>query len=206
MSNYITGFCATGGCEGSNKFSASGARLGPCRGSYEYRRTNGDIMKIRCTHECHSAFEEIRQMMAAMGKIHTTSAPAVTQETRTPPVSPITAVSPAPLKPGPSTTTLLPFKRATVEGILRTPTGRAGKGQLEEQVRLALKKSAVFVEMGMVTPGYISRLIDKENPPSQGAIGAVMDRWEKKGLINIGRKPLRISKVTNLGERILLEK
>lgn len=207
MSTYITGFCSVGACEGTAKKSPSGQFLRTCRGTYSVPVSHayGKQIEVVCTHACHAPFNEIREMMAAMGKIDTPAAPVAAKETPTPTGGPIPAQRPAPATTQ-AATGLLPFQRATVEGMVRTETGRAAKGQLEEQVRLALVKSAIFVDAGMVTPGYLSRVIDKEKPPSQGAIGAVMDRWEKKGLIQIGRKPLRISKVTSLGERILLRK
>lgn len=207
MSTYITGFCSVGACEGTAKKSPSGQYLRTCRGTYSVPVSHsfGKQIKVVCTHSCHTAFNEIREMMAAMGKIDIPAVPVAPKETPTPTGGPVPTQRPAPAATQPATG-LLPFQRATVEGMVRTETGRAAKGQLEEQVRLALVKNQIFVEAGMVTPGYLARVIDKDKPPSQGAIGAVMDRWEKKGLINIGRKPLRISKVTSLGERILLKK
>ena len=207
MSTYITGFCATGGHEGTANKSPSGLFLRSCRGTYSVPVSHayGKQVQVICTCACHAAFNEIREMMAAMGKIDIPAAPVAPKETPTPTGGPVPTQRPAPATTQ-AATGLLPFQRATVEGMVRTETGRAAKGQLEEQVRLALVKYQVFVDAGMITPAYLSRAIDKEKPPSQGAIGAVMDRWEKKGLIQIGRKPLRIAKVTSLGERILLKK
>lgn len=209
---YITGFCSTGSCEGTSKRSPSGLPMPACRGTYVIPSgVGGRSRTYTCSHECHKAFAEIREMMAAMNAMHGIAQPGTAgakQETHSPtgvarPAAvATTAATAAPpparhgglVPPVPSSRTFSP-----------TPTGRAARGQLEEQVRVSLKQYQAFVSMGTITPAFLSKAIDKEKPPSQGAVAAVLERWEKKGLIEIARKPLRVGKVTSLGERILLK-
>lgn len=208
MSNYITGFCQTGACEGVDKRSPSGQKIQSCLGWYSVPTsgTFGRQIEVVCTHSCHDTTRELREMMAAMGKSMPIPERPRLKERPALILRPATVEQPAPAESAPIAAPsggLLPFQRATVDGLARTPSGRAAKGALEERVRLVLVQAKIFVEMDMVTPGYICRIIDKENPPSQGAVLAVLERWEKKNLIQIADKPKRISKITNLGERFL---
>lgn len=75
-----------------------------------------------------------------------------------------------------------------------TSSGRAARGQLEDQVNDACTTWVVESEQKPCTPQYISDEIARKEGikgPSTGAIAACFDRWEKIGYAEIGRKPTR---------------
>jgi hypothetical protein len=91
-----------------------------------------------------------------------------------------------------------------------TPTGRAARGQLEEQVRYAVctqVKAAgdeVIAMLGL-TPRLIGDIIDKADPPSSGAIYAVLKRWDGANLIDMAESPVRFVRFTDRGKRELFK-
>jgi hypothetical protein len=90
-----------------------------------------------------------------------------------------------------------------------TPTGRAARGQLEEQVRhvVCTQVKAAGKEMIAIlglTPATIGIMIDREDPPSSGAIHAVLKRWEGQAMVDLGESPFRFIGFTQRGERDLL--
>lgn len=82
-----------------------------------------------------------------------------------------------------------------------TPTGRAARGELEDKVRLAIIKVYGFEGL---TPDTIAVLVNKDDPPSVGAIHAILTRWEEKGLAIIARKPMRFVEFSELGRAHLM--
>lgn len=88
-----------------------------------------------------------------------------------------------------------------------TPTGRRAKGQLEYDV---LKVCADFIggvyEWEVCTPKLISEEIGKMHamePPSTGAIDAVLDRWQTLEFALRGKKPSRFVSFVTTDEDLL---
>jgi hypothetical protein len=80
-----------------------------------------------------------------------------------------------------------------------TETGRAARGQLEDQVNEICSTWVVEQYKMACTPQYIAEEIARKEgikAPSTGAIAACFDRWEKIGYATIGRKPTRFISYT----------
>lgn len=89
-----------------------------------------------------------------------------------------------------------------------TPTGRAGRGELEFWVKKTCDDWVVEGERVVCTPAYVSDEIARREgikPPSVGAIGAVFDRWVAYGFAIIERKPVRFLGYTEDGKKYGLE-
>lgn len=89
-----------------------------------------------------------------------------------------------------------------------TQSGRAARGELEAWVRKSCDDWAVDKPPEFCTPLYISDDIAREqgiNPPSTGAITAVLDRWSILGFARIDRKPIRFVEYTKEGISVGLE-
>lgn len=89
-----------------------------------------------------------------------------------------------------------------------TETGRAARGQLEQQVK---EVCDAWVESGSgdpCTPQFISTSIAEKykiKPPSTGAIGAVFKRWTDLGFALVGSKPIRFAAYTPDGVKLGLD-
>lgn len=80
-----------------------------------------------------------------------------------------------------------------------TQSGRAARGQLEDQVNEVCSTWVVEQIKLPCTPVYISEEIARKEgikAPSTGAIAAVFDRWERIGYAVIGKKPTRFLQYT----------
>ena len=89
-----------------------------------------------------------------------------------------------------------------------TPTGRAGKGELEQQVDAVCKVWAVDAPGELCIPKWIASEIAQTygiREPSVGAIGAVFDRWVELGYAECARKPVRFVAYTELGRELGLD-
>lgn len=200
---YITQHCANGSCEGTQKVSKLGAAFPQCRGQYSYR---GRL--ITCTHECHEMFRQLREITgiaadvapvaieqtSVLGKLSVRNflhAPLPTSGANaTEPVDPtVVADANAPWKP--------------------TPSGQRARGQLEEQVRVEVMRfynsNPQVIETIGLSPSLLAAAINKEHPPSQGAVYAVMKRWERDNLVTLAEKPFRLVGITDLGKRRLID-
>lgn len=189
---YVTGHCASGACYGSKKQAPSGARFQACQWKYEYR---GKL--IVCTHECHSQFEEMLAMMAEMN-----GGDASALGLLGPTGEPLTAVTRIDDTPRGVPLSLRPLDLETTKTFAPTPSGRAARGELEENVRAVI--AAHFEVFDHLTPQIIGVLINKETPPSEGAIHSVLMRWEAKGLATVERKPFRFGTFTTAGLKYLV--
>ncbi len=211
---YITQHCANGNCENSRNLSKKGTLYPACRGEYQFRSG-----KVVCQHSCHSSFRLLRQMMEQMGH----NAPEIPNNRA--PVTPVSPVAPVttgtdrePVVVAPSPSPALPrhdpdTRRTriidTSHAFKATPTGRAAPGQLEERVRVAIASRVAsggeqIIAMTGLTPKLISSMVDAENPPSQGAVHAILIRWDKAGLVRLASKPFRFVGFTDLGKRQLV--
>lgn len=87
-----------------------------------------------------------------------------------------------------------------VAGVSFAPTesGRRARGQLEYEV-LAVCRRWLADEFDWVAcyPKFIVEVIDKNEPPSTGAVAAVFARWEKMGFAEYQHKPIAFLKFTN---------
>lgn len=220
-STYVTGFCASGQHEKTTLKSPKGLILRACEGKYLIHvgpSLFGAVREIICTCECHRAFREIAEMLGLMDGMHNFGGsidPGTVKEIATPSVpspvavlpaprlsDPLDVVTPAPLPSIPEVVAgLLPFQKT---GFKPTPTGRAARGELEDKIRQVVQQ---YHEMAadMLTPEMIGKFINKENPPSNGAIHACLTRWEARGWVTINKKPFRLGVVTEGGKRNLFK-
>ena len=91
-----------------------------------------------------------------------------------------------------------------------TETGRARKGGLElavQRVMLAWLENADMEKRirGFAVKDIAAAVFDAEGaaldkPPSLGAVGAVLDRWDSYGYVLLGQKPVRIIGLTPDGK------
>jgi hypothetical protein len=89
-----------------------------------------------------------------------------------------------------------------------TPSGRAARGQLEDQVLEVVTEWNIDPGTDLCTPTFVAWDIARFNQieePSTGAIGAVFDRWQEYGFAVIERKPVRFMGFTEEGEQRGLE-
>lgn len=201
MSNYVTGFCGTGACEGTAPRSMSGKPMKVCV-AYEI-----------CTCNCHKTFNRMYETAGVDRQVH-----------QNPEYVPImgpdlseyfTVVKE--LEPdfigGASRHTIPPEKPSEIApGLLEsartftgTPSGYRQRGQLEVEVQAICNRAMVGEFDQLMTPVAIAELINPSNPPSTGAIGAVFARWERIGYAIIHRKPLYFQSYTVDGMKHGLE-
>lgn len=177
-SKYTTGFCGVGLHEGTKPKSKNGTPMKVC-----------DFW-IDCKCKCH---EQITKM-------HT-----LTETERVPHQNPDYNTPKSPyVIPRPDEYGLLKVaETVAAEPVIRnpleaapkrfdaTPTGKRARGELEDEV-LAVCGSFVRGELPYetLTPKDIAFEIDKFNPPSVGAIGAVFERWVTYGFARIEKRPV----------------
>lgn len=201
---YKTGFCATGACEGTNPQSKSG----------KYRPTC--TWWKRCPCECHLSYDKMFKMTETTRTLVNNSkwAPprgefwmptleervaALAHSITTDTDAPVHIESPAPDVVPPT----------LVRSFTPTPTGRAGRGELESMVKRQCDIWLIDEEGAFnCTPKYLSDMIAKDEKipaPSVGAIGAIFDRWQSLGFAETGRKPVRFINYTPDGIKLGLE-
>lgn len=203
---YKTGFCGAGLHEGTKPKSMSGKPMKVCT-SYEI-----------CGCHCHQKVSKIYQMTdterVAQQNPEYKAAKNVDLTWLTPTES---TVPPAPLFVGVPDTPATPEAPAVpvpvapaaptpAPAYAPTPSGVRARGQLEDEVYRVCKDTLLGGVTELVTPKFIAQKIDPENPPSVGAIGAVLDRWEKYGFAVIHKKPTRFAMFTREGMANGLEK
>lgn len=200
---YITQHCANGSCEGTKKISALGASFVACRGQYSYRGR-----MITCTHDCHEMFRQLREITGITDSV----GPVVIEQTSILGRLSVTGF----LHPTVTTTAAIPIERdghadptGANEPFSPTPSGQRARGQLEEQVRTEVQR---FFNAGVemiatlgLTPTLLAKAINQNKPPSQGAVYAVLKRWERDGLVTLAEKPFRLVGITDLGKRRLMD-
>lgn len=189
---YKSGYCNIGAHENADKRSPSGKSLGRC------------VLPL-CNCECHTEVRKMLNFIAEMSPESRSGQPAsafalsgqsdpvkleppampLERARLVPPLLPKPKLPPPP-SPPPSPPPPLPLPVA-----LRYDTGRRVKGQLDALIRQACQQWAAGQlpgdAQGLCTPQYLSELLDA----STGAIHAAWTRWEKKGLCEIAKKPVR---------------
>jgi hypothetical protein len=209
---YVTGFCGIGSHEGLKIKSPSGALLKTCPvgGRVEmYGYNDRHIGTAECTCECH----DMSRQMEDMSGIKFPSRDSVKESSPLSGLGYLRAAGDG-TNPDGSGRSVDPDAPSVVVAsgarFAVTPTGRSARGQLEEQVRhvVSVQVKAAGEEMIAMlglTPTMIGLAIDKENPPSSGAIYAVLKRWEGSAMVDLGEKPFRFLRFTDRGKRDLLK-
>lgn len=210
-SSYQSGFCTIGSHEGTKPLSPSGLLLKTCPIGGRFEMIGlGDKMigEAECTCSCHAMSRQMEDLsgirfptrnsirdsspLSGLGLLRATS--NATDDARA-------AGSDHDGRP-----TVTVASGAT---FAVTPSGRAARGQLEDQVRhvVTTQVKAAGAEMIAVLglmPSTIGMMIDKDNPPSSGAIYAVLKRWEGHALVDLAESPFRFVRFTERGARDLL--
>lgn len=191
---YKSGLCDIGCHEGDNPKNFRGQALPTCTSGSE-----------GCSCECHKKFDEMFSMTGQERTVVNFSGyvpdkgsfvmPDLAQlaldrklsdETR--PVEII--ASPVP--------DLVPT--GIEQKFSSTPTGRAARGELEQMVDRVCRDWAVDQEDFPCRVTYVADQIERREGikrPSEGAINAVFERWQKIGYAIIERKPNRFVSYTD---------
>lgn len=91
---------------------------------------------------------------------------------------------------------------SAIREFTETPTGIRQSGQLEDEVRRVTDGWVAVSNLGEVshcTPTKIAAQINSDNPPSTGAVAAVLDRWVSYGFCTMAKKPTRFLGYTEEG-------
>ncbi len=217
-STYITGHCGQGNHEGTKNLSKGGALFPHCAGDYTYRN-----IAVRCTCWCHEMFREARaarqetdtetfalsdpipSMTLGNARASDTSS-AITQ-----PDTPLGLVANLPTDVtfwekvldhadiAPMVYGLVSFnvfgKKVQID--LSSQLSRRSRGSLDVNVEAVCRlKLEGFIPQEL-TPNNIGMLIDPLDPPSPGAIHAVLHRWQEAGYCVLTRKPLTLESFTS---------
>jgi hypothetical protein len=201
-STYVSGFCGIGSHEGAKNLSPSGQRLKSCPQGGRF--DGGRLGVMVCTCQCHDVTRQMEGMTGIQVpalEINRTT-PSLDRLLREAERSSGGAKGPGiGVIDGPSVTVASGVRFAV------TPTGRAARGQLEEQVRYAIcvqvKAGGEMIELLGLSPSTLAVMIDRENPPSTGAIYSVLKRWESNGMVDLAESPFRFIRFTERGKREL---
>lgn len=183
-SKYTTGFCGVGLHEGTKPKSKSGVPMKVC-----------DFW-IDCKCHCHAQITKMHELTETERVPHQ-------NPDYSPPKSPY--VIPRPdevyVKTVVNEQEEAPIVRNPLEAPPKrfdaTPTGKRARGELEDEV-LAVCGSFIRGELPyeVLLPKNIAIEIDKYNPPSVGAIGAVFERWVLYGFAKIEKNPVQFVSFT----------
>lgn len=206
-STYVTGFCNIKCCEGTKPRSASGKPMKTC------------TLYPGCACQCHSNLTNMYESVGMERPLATTNPeyisysrtywmpedadtlpdPIISNSDDTPEGDTLTK---APRAAGP------PRVGALTEGTKAygaTPSGRKGRGQLEDEVRWVCNKFMKAELEGLCTPQLIAETIDADDPPALGGIHSVLNRWVEIGFAEIAVKPTRFTNYTVEGLTLGLE-
>lgn len=200
LHTMLTGFCHSGWHEGMKARSASGQPAPTCK------------FYINCPCDCHARLNRMFDL-AGNERILVDNSDWKPESTFVMPTARdvIVASSFIPAGTGVGIMRESPAPEivpATIERtFVPTPTGRAGRGELESWVREATDIWAVEKDV-LCTPQYVAKMIGQRkgiNPPSSGAVDAVFNRWAALGFAKIERKPTRFEGYTEDGIKLGLE-
>ena len=198
---YRSGFCGLGWCEGLRPKSYTGKPVKVC------------VDTKLCQCECH---KKITRMYELAG------IPRVTQQNPdyVPYMGPDLSwikderVPPAPFVPA-QPFTLDAGERSAADDTAPT-TGDADsprpdrdnrlRGWLEIEVKKICDRKMSGEIDDTLTPKSLAIWIDPENPPSQGAVGAVLERWSEIGFAAVNKNPVRFVSYTVKGMNLGLER
>ncbi len=197
MLPFRSGFCSNGWHEGDNPKDFQGTPVPSCK------------LWMQCPCECHVKWDKLY----ALGEMERI---LVDNSTYHPNLGEFSMPSPEERAlayakthaPKTSEPVLVPSHAPGVvpptlsRDFAQTPSGRAARGELEAWVRKACDDWLVDQPPVACTPVYVADDIAREqgiNPPSTGAITAVLDRWVKIGFAVVERKPVRFINYTPEG-------
>lgn len=221
VSTYMTGHCAGGNHEGSKNLSQGGALFPACAGLYAFRFT-----AIQCSCWCHELFSQARAQAPValsdpipsmqLGGGSTSGQTGTATQANVGTTDAITAPTDQDFW-----TKVLEHQDLTVQVFkfvswhvfkvkgdrsLANPipaASRRPRGSLDINVEAICKLALEGLIPNELTPSNIGLLIDPLNPPSAGAIHAVLTRWENAGYCTVSKKPVTMtgftSKVTKSG-------
>lgn len=219
---YVTQFCANGGHEDKPVLSFRGTLMVTCRGLYDmYPRS------VTCTCWCHTnaAIKKTLGKPAAFLPVTDTqtSAATVTEAPR-PVETPVTEPEDVgfnpdegpldrllnnkamPLGPRVRNLVLKYLGREVTEEMLKETYVVRRRGELDSNVeaicRIYLAKALPW---SLLTTDVIALLVDVDNPPSPGAIHAVLTRWEDQNFAITARDPFRFMCFTPTVDEIGIE-
>lgn len=204
---YQSGFCSLGSHENTKPVSPSGKPLRTCPvgGKFAYPwKEGGDVA---CTCDCHAMTRQLEELTGVQF-------PAFDSRKTSSPLSGLALLDGAldgtdrlqqrlsPRADRPSVTTTSGVRFAA------TPTGRAARGQLEEEVRTVICAQVKAAGEDMIamlglTPDTISQAISRDDPPSTGAVYAILKRWDGRVQVELAERPFRFIKFTDKGKRDL---
>lgn len=190
---YKTGQCENGWCEGIKPRTKSDKPAPSCK------------MYLTCPCSCHAMLDKMFNQ-AGMERILVERSEYKSPErswwmpsddvSNDSSTSPVPGAAPRIESPAPGR--VPPNMARQHDG---TPTGRAGRGELEAWVKNKCDEWTVEEYPWLCTPKWISESIAHDQgikAPSVGAIGAVFERWTKIGFAVTGIKPVRFVGYTEL--------
>lgn len=205
---YVTGHCNNGAHEGTKKFSWKDTLMQSCQGRYEWR-----FCVAVCTCWCHELAATVRAMGDAPASVVTGTpdavAPASVDMVGLAMPFPVAVVMPAEppeivmyrrlIESEKVSSQLINMVRIQILGEERTVVersakigGRRHRGELDANVEIVCKLWLdKKLPWELLTTDAISMLIDADDPPSQGAVYAVLNRWADRGIAMVGTKPMR---------------
>lgn len=205
--SYRTGFCGAGLHEGTRPKSPSGKPMKVC------------TAVGLCTCACHQKIDKMYQMTGVERVVQQNPdyQPAqnvdlswmeqLESKVAASPLLPGYAVMPPAVEaPSVVVPTGADSGPVPVPAYAATPSGIRARGQLEHQVYAVCQRFMMGEIQELMTPKLIALEIDPEDPPSVGAIGAVLGRWEQYGFAVIHKNPIRFAMFTREGIAKGLEK
>lgn len=198
-----SGFCGAGQCEGTEPVSYSGIPMKTCQSW------------MTCSCDCHIAVTKMFEM-TGLERI------PVENPHYHPVKSPYWMPSPedrvADLRASNGSGAVAPIvlesrdpgraPARVVPSYGTTPSGRAARGQLESWVQEACDEFLVEAPEAKCTPDWISNKIyalQGVEPPSVGAIHAVLMRWQTLEFAYVEKKPVRFLGYTPQGIQMGLD-
>lgn len=213
---YVTQFCANGGHENIVALSFRGTRMKSCSGKY-FIPPRLDVV---CTCHCH--VNSTRPAIPMAPSINSGGA-SVTVDPR-PVEMAVTEPEDVGFNPnespydrllnnkvmdlGPRVRNLVlkHLGREVTKEMLNEPYVLRRRGELDSNVeaicRLWLDKAIPGDEL---TTDWISLLVDVDNPPSKGAIHAVLMRWDESNFAIVEKNPVRFICFTPTVQEIGIE-
>lgn len=199
-----TGFCGNGQCEGTKPRGYNGAPMKVC------------TFWETCGCECHAEITRMFDIAKLERKVQDNPEYVPAVNTFMMPDRDAEDATGEPVEPKPEEEVDSAYPQASVplppptkKIYDETPTGRSGKGQLEDRVKQACDVWLDEQKPWDCTPAYLSEAIasvHKIPAPSTGAIGAVFQRWADLKFADIGRQPIRFQSYTPEGLRLGLDR
>lgn len=198
---YRTGFCSSGLCEGTRPKSPSGKPMKVC-----------DFVDV-CSCECHKKISKMYEL-AGVDRIVQQNpeyqpylGPDLSwlQDERVPP-APVVPAQPFTLSAPNSVGESHTAGTMAVPDADRPSRDNRLRGWLEYEVKSITDRKMSGEIDETLTPKLLAILIDPEDPPSVGAVGAVLDRWVEIGFAQVNKHPVRFVSYTVKGMTLGLDR